>query len=75
MSLLIRAAQLLEGFAVDIKQSHTVPGREWWEIDSKAKYDELVRVALALREKEKNDMAFANSLGEALNSGDGSYRP
>jgi hypothetical protein len=78
--LLLRAAELLEELAEELKRSHTIAGGIWPGNDESvrqahADHDEMLEVAKGLREKERADLAFANSLSEALNSGDGSYRP
>lgn len=78
--LLLRAAELLDHHADELKRSHTLPDGTWPETDdsdvqAQIDHNELCKVADALREKERGDIAFANSLSEALNTGDGSYRP
>ncbi len=77
--LLIRAAELLEELAEDLEDSHTVDGV--WKLDdqydSSAAFEhaELVTVAQKLRAREASDISAAAAMCEALNSGDGSYRP
>jgi len=78
--LLIRAAEQLEGVAVDLMKSHTVDGN-WPEAGEPSdawaykEYLSLLRLSKELRDKQASDVAFGNALSEAFNSGDGSYRP
>lgn len=77
--LLIRAAELLEELAADLMESHTCDGV--WVLEDEftrhahAEYQELVDIARQLREREEADIRFAQTLSQAFNSGDGSYRP
>jgi hypothetical protein len=78
--LLIRAAELIEHHAESLRRSCTLISGQWNDEDAAivrahANYDEMINIAHELREKERSDIAFANSLSEAFNSGDGSYRP
>lgn len=78
--LLIRAAELLEDHAGELRHSCTLSTGEWNDGDeadrrAHADHDEMVEIAQRLRAKEKDDLTFANNLSQALNSGDGSYRP
>lgn len=79
-ALLIRAAQLLELGAEELKRSHTLAGGEWPEDDdadvqAQINHNEMIKIARGLREREQADLRFANELSRAFNSGDGGYRP
>lgn len=71
----IRTAEILEQYASDLRRSHTLNG-DWVLIDgldeaAKNEHDELQKLA-ALHRREA---VLPDPLGEALNSGDGVYRP
>ena len=70
-----RAAELLEESADELKRSHTI-GDEWDPSESEVldSYREYVEAALVVREVLRSE-STPDPLGEALNSGDGSYRP
>lgn len=77
--LLIRAAELLEELAEDLEASHTVDGvwklDDQYDSDAAFEHAELITVAQKLRAREAANVKADRGLSEALNSGDGSYRP
>lgn len=54
---LLRAAELLDELAEDIKASSTVGGMYWDDLNDLAKYYELLCVAGALRERYRIESA------------------
>lgn len=76
----IRAAELLEEHAKYLWTIGTTSEGKWNDEDAHdrethATHDELIEVARQLRQKEKDGITFAKNMSQALNSGDGSYRP
>jgi len=72
--LLLRAAELLDHYADELKAGHTLADGTWPENDdsdlqAQVDHNELRKIAHDLRERERSALAFANSLSEAFQEG------
>lgn len=79
MSLLKRAATIIEREATALKEGHTIDGK-WPDITREDRqahcdHEEMVHIARRLRERHNADADHARYMSEVFNSGDGVYRP
>jgi len=72
VTLLEEAAIEIESVADEFRASCVVPGTDEWPDEAeRAEYNRLMDLVRRLREEDRRP----DPLGEALNSGDGTYRP